>query len=139
MSFRISVETDTIIIYCFLVRSAFSKRCFVCEEERSPPIKEPACNQTTPSCNSQHYRCFAQVVKKANGNIQFSKGCISVDNVRCHSNPEACEPYLGKSCRTTCCSTNECNVSFPELNGGIGVVLGVMPMIVSIFFAFAFL
>ena len=139
MSFRISVETDTIIIYCFLVRSAFSKTCFVCEEERSPPIKEPACNQTTTSCSLHNYSCFAQVVKKANGNIQFSKGCIASASYQCDSNPEACQPYLGKSCRTTCCSTNECNVSFPELNGGIGVVLGVMPMIVSIFFAFAFL
>ncbi|CAB3998155.1 Hypothetical predicted protein [Paramuricea clavata] len=131
-----------ILAFCATtVRSVDTNRCFDCKEERSPPIKEPACNQTT-SCGELSYKCFAQVVKKANGNIEFSKGCASGGDFRCGNNPEICRQELGsgaEACKTTCCSTKECNVSFPELNGGNDVVLGVMPMIVSMFFALTFL
>ena len=124
------------------MRCLDTNRCFECEEDRSPPIKEPACNKTT-SCGELSPYCFAQVVKAANGNIKFSKGCASpFSSFRCGDDPKSCRDELGsgaEACKVTCCKTRECNVSFPELSGGSGLVLGVAPMILSILFALAFL
>ena len=124
----------------FLVNCVDLNRCFECKEDRSPPIKEPACNKTT-TCGELSYKCFAQVVKKANGNIEFSKGCAG-SSFRCGDNPLSCQQELGagaEECKVTCCETKECNVSFPELDGGNVMVLSVIPMLVSIFTALALL
>ena len=122
------------------MRGADAKRCFECKEDRSPPIKMPICNKTT-SCGEFSPYCFAQVVKKSNGNIEFSMGCASF-GYRCSEDAQACKQELGsgaEACKATCCATSECNVSFPELNGGNGPVLGVISMVVSIVFAMAFM
>ena len=116
------------------------KRCFDCEEDRSPPIKTPTCNKTI-SCGELSPYCFAQVVKRSNGNIKFSMGCASF-GYRCASDSEACRGELAsgaEACKATCCSTSECNVSFPELSGGSSLVLGVKSLIVSIIVVFALL
>lgn len=125
-----------------LVRGVDTTRCFACEEDRSPPIKTPICNKTT-SCGELSPYCFAQVVKQSNGNIKFSMGCASpFSGYRCGEDAEACKQELGRgaeACKTTCCTTKECNVSFPDLNSGNGLVLGVIPMIASIIWALAFM
>jgi hypothetical protein len=73
--------------------------------------------------------------------MKFSMGCASF-SYRCASDARACEVELGagaEACKATCCSTSECNVSFPELNGVSGLVFGFTSMIVSVIVAFTLL